>query len=120
MRRKLKTLPKEILGIPIIKDLGMNKDVKAKREAIFKCDCGKNFQAKINAVATGQKKSCGCYYRRFPSGKTHGLSGHRLYRKWSGMITRCTNPKERHWHRYGGRGITICSEWRNDFKTFYD
>lgn len=120
MKRKLKPLTKEILGIQIVKDLGMNNDNKPKREAIFKCFCGVDFRAKINAVATGQKKSCGCYKKKYPTNKTHGLSKHRLYRKWSGMITRCTNPKENHWHRYGGRGITIYKEWRDDFKLFYD
>lgn len=34
------------------------------------------------------------------------------------MKTRCFNPKCKYFTRYGGRGITVCDRWRNDFKTF--
>ena len=37
-----------------------------------------------------------------------------------GIKQRCFNPNTRDWKNYGGRGITICSEWINDFQTFYD
>jgi len=120
MKRKLRELPKSINQLDIISDLGMNTEKKPKREAIFKCFCGKHFKARINAVVTSQKKSCGCYRMRFPYNKTHGLINHRLYRKWSGMKTRTTNPRDSHFHRYGGRGIVVCDKWLNDFKSFYD
>lgn len=34
------------------------------------------------------------------------------------MIQRCTNPNSTYFPRYGGRGITVCHEWRtrNNFK----
>ena len=41
----------------------------------------------------------------------HGYTKHPLYSVWSGMRSRCNNPNCGHFHRYGGRGITICSEW---------
>ena len=31
---------------------------------------------------------------------------------WKDMIQRCTNPKSQRWHTHGGRGITVCDEWR--------
>lgn len=34
------------------------------------------------------------------------------------MIDRCENPKGASYHNYGGRGITICPLWRNDFTAF--
>ena len=34
------------------------------------------------------------------------------------MITRCTNPNYREFHLYGGRGITVCSEWLASFEKF--
>lgn len=40
------------------------------------------------------------------------------YRVWAGMIQRCTNPNNPKYDHYGGRGITICKEWRK-FKNFY-
>ena len=42
----------------------------------------------------------------------------RIRRIWGGIIRRCDNPNAEFYHRYGGRGITICDEWR-DFEVFY-
>lgn len=39
------------------------------------------------------------------------------YSSWYGMIQRCTNPNRRYYHRYGGRGITVCERWL-DFRNF--
>ena len=50
----------------------------------------------------------------------HGKRNTRLYRIWSNIKTRCFNPNDPHFERYGGRGITVCDEWKNDFKSFYD
>lgn len=50
----------------------------------------------------------------------HGKRKTRLYRIWANIKTRCTNVNDPHFKRYGGRGITICDEWKNDFKAFYD
>lgn len=84
------------------------------------CDCGNKI------VATGQNlskallgkggtRSCGCLM-----GKTikHGLFDARIYGVWANMIQRCTNPKNSGFKSYGGRGITVCDEWR-DFRNFY-
>lgn len=50
--------------------------------------------------------------------KTHGLYNEPLYGTWVKLIRRCTNPRASNYHRYGGRGITICDVWRNDFVAF--
>lgn len=50
----------------------------------------------------------------------HGKRKTRLYRIWANIKTRCTNENDPHYERYGGRGITVCDEWKNDFKAFYD
>ena len=50
----------------------------------------------------------------------HGHRNSRLYRIWSNIKTRCYNQNDPHFNRYGGRGITVCDEWKNDFKAFYD
>lgn len=42
----------------------------------------------------------------------------RLYQVYFGMKSRCYNPNVKCYKNYGGRGITICDEWLNDFETF--
>jgi hypothetical protein len=39
-------------------------------------------------------------------------------RLWGHMIERCTNPNHHAWKNYGGRGITVCDEWRQSFSAF--
>lgn len=118
--RPLKKLENNINGLEVLKDLGMNNNNPPKREAIFQClFCDNSFKATINTVKTNQKKSCGCL-KHEPSNFTHLKTKHPLYRKWSGMKVRCYSKKDKRYNRYGGRGITICDEWLNDFQSFYD
>lgn len=66
--------------------------------------------------------SCGCY--NAVKNKTHGGSRvdggkpARLYRIWRGMKQRCLNPKADRFPDWGGRGITICQQWIDDFAQF--
>lgn len=53
-------------------------------------------------------------------GNKHGGKGTRLYRIWQQMKNRCHNPNTPRFPDYGGRGITVCEEWKDDFQTFYD
>ena len=49
---------------------------------------------------------------------THRASKTVEYRTWTWMKTRCYNPQCKDYLNYGGRGITVCDRWRNDFATF--
>lgn len=49
---------------------------------------------------------------------THGKSMTVEYRAWKAMKNRCFNPNFNQWKDYGGRGITICAEWRDNFPAF--
>lgn len=42
----------------------------------------------------------------------HGMHSSRLYSIWECMRARCEREKHVAYHRYGGRGITVCEEWR--------
>lgn len=44
----------------------------------------------------------------------------RVFSVWTFMLARCYDPKHEHYHYYGGRGIQVCEEWRDDFLNFYD
>lgn len=52
--------------------------------------------------------------------KTHGMSKSRIYQIWECMKRRCYSKNFDHYDRYGGRGITVCDDWKNNFKQFYD
>lgn len=52
--------------------------------------------------------------------RTHGLSNTRLYRIWANMKNRCSNPNCNRAHIYKHRNITVCEEWLNDFRSFYE
>ena len=90
-------------------------------EWLFACDCGKAHVTSAYSVTSGKTRSCGCLKNEMAvtASTTHGLRNTRIYETWSGMRRRCLNPKRKDWPNYGGRGITVCSEW-NDFKKFYD
>ena len=42
-----------------------------------------------------------------------------LYGRWINIKDRCVNPKCNKYEYYGGRGITVCKEWEDDFLSFY-
>ena len=50
----------------------------------------------------------------------HGKRHTRLYRIWANVKTRCFNPNDPHYDRWGNRGVDMCDEWKNDFQVFYD
>ncbi|AUR82095.1 hypothetical protein NVP1021C_32 [Vibrio phage 1.021.C._10N.222.51.F9] len=50
----------------------------------------------------------------------HGLRYTPEYSLWLNMKSRCYNPKNHTYKYYGGRGITVCDQWVDDFKQFYD
>lgn len=102
--------------------------------ALYECKCGKEKIARASSVRLGNIRSCGClaaqvrHRKRTEAQKeavkkaatTHGLSKHRLYKIWADMIKRCENEKCKPYKFYGGRGVRVCDEWRNDFILFYN
>ena len=85
------------------------------------CDCGN--LTKINHFKlTGRKTlSCGCLVgiRNRQMKTTHGFAHSRLSKIKDGMTQRCYNPNHINYLSYGGRGITICEEWKEDPPAFY-
>jgi len=106
--------------LTVIKEVSPLFDKYQKRRRVkCKCDCGKITIRYVADLFTKRRKSCGCLKKDNPWG-THRLSGHPLYRVWRNIISRCYNKNCNHYHNYGGRGVRMCKEWKNDFKTFYD
>lgn len=90
---------------------------------LCQCECGKTKEVIISYLFSGKTSSCGCEQNKKGMENhraKHLLSGTRLYNIWNGMKMRCYNTNNTYYTDYGGRGITVCDEWKNDFKTFYD
>lgn len=87
------------------------------------CDCGN--EVKVNnshLLGTQSKsrrpnKSCGCHQK-----KLGGLAEkyQRIYQLWRGILGRCYNTNYDNYERFGGKGITVCDEWKEDFNSFLD
>jgi len=78
------------------------------------CDCGTETTAAGRHLRNGHTRSCGCLSREAVAerSRSHGLTGTRLYKVWRNMLDRCGNPNANGFPDYGGRGITVCDEWR--------
>lgn len=97
-------------------------DKHDKAQWICQCDCGNKVVVSTGHLKSGHTKSCGCYhkYRASEANKTHGVSHNRICRILYTMIERCQNEKFKYYKNYGGRGIKVCDEWRNNPQSFVD
>ena len=102
------------------------RDKKSNSFWLCKCECGNDTTVRIGDLGSGNTTSCGCY-REEQSNKalierstTHGGHGTRLYDIWHSMKQRCYYKKHIGYESYGGRGIKVCQEWKNDFSNFRD
>lgn len=87
---------------------------------LCQCDCGTKKVVDGVSLRRGVTQSCGCLHaekarQRFT---THGGRRSRLYRIYHEMKTRCYCESNPDYPQYGGRGITICKEWLQDFSRF--
>lgn len=55
-----------------------------------------------------------------PNKIIHGMSKHRLHNVWSLMKRRCYQKGSVSYHNYGAKGITVCDEWLESSKAFFD
>ena len=123
---------------------GLHHTNNHKRFWLCKCDCEKRTIVRQDQLTTGKTISCGCYMREIQLTNLkkrqikkqqkdpciNRIDGHyktwnplkhenpRLYRIWQAMKSRCYYPKNKCYHCYGGRGISICDEWKSSFNSF--
>ena len=88
------------------------------------CDCGNKAMVRKSQIINGNTKSCGCIQKEIIGSlnRTHGLSNKcgRLYPLWKSIKYRCYCKTSRDYKNYGGRGIVMCDEWKDDFQSFYE
>jgi len=87
---------------------------------LARCSCGTERVVSCHSLRRGRSQSCGC--RRvelFVARNTkHGHHNSKTYAIWEAMLDRCRNPSSASYADYGGRGITVCSEWYQ-FEAFF-
>lgn len=84
------------------------------------CICGTIFIAQKQSVLSGKTKSCGCYSLELRKTPKYIPRIKELQGRYHAMIRRCYDPKNAQYHNYGGRGVTVCDEWKNDYQKFLD
>lgn len=85
------------------------------------CDCGKKVVVAGRHLSSKKTLSCGCMRTELlrKEKTTHGKSGTPTYNVWCSMIRRCRDPTVIGYHRWGGRGISVCERWLK-FENFFD
>lgn len=102
-------------------------DVRVAKKVMWECicDCGNTTLANVCQLQQGLRTSCGCakkagnqiYKKPSQHGHFVGDKPTATYRIWTGMRTRCNNPRMPSWPHYGGRGIKVCERWKK-FENF--
>lgn len=95
------------------------------------CSCGNGVVTRLTNVKRGDVKSCGCLKRERATALGHANKKHGHasswgagkgpspeYKSWESMKRRCLSPASPDYPNYGGRGITVCDEWRDSFGAF--
>ena len=101
----------------VLEELEKNNN---QRMVLCECSCENHTKRVVylNNLRYNKSLSCGC----IPIEKTtiHGKSNDRLYTIHKGILARCYTEGHRDYHNYGGRGISIHQEWKDDFMSFYN
>jgi len=93
-------------------------------KCIAQCDCGTKREQWFSNIKSG--KSTQCVNCQTNVKKTQGIhydiggTTHPLYNVWSGIKRRCYNKKQKSYKYYGAKGVQMCDEWKNNYRSFYN
>ena len=93
----------------------------------FKCSCGKHVVVAAHRILIQEKKSenplvpsCGCIGKQVnQQPKTHGMTGHALFKLYHRMLDRCYNVNTQNYSTYGAKGVHVCAEWKDNPERFF-
>jgi len=89
---------------------------------LCRCECGTEVVKRASHIISGEVKSCGCFRREDSRNKIISIAtkhGHcakgasPTYKSWLAMMQRCYRKSHPHYAKYGGRGITVCEDWKS-------
>jgi len=89
-----------------------------------KCSCLNIVKVRSSSIRAGLITSCGCYSKLCTTQRNskHDCavrgSVTTTYRVWLGMKSRCNNPNNMNYYRYGAVGIKVCDSWNHSFENF--
>ena len=94
--------------------------INGRMNFLCECECGTIIMTTGDKLKSGNTKSCGCLRREVTGNRArkHGMKNTRLNRIWRAINYRCSNPNFKDHAYYYDRGITVCDEWKDDFKAF--
>lgn len=105
-----------------LKVIGDGRKIKGRLKYLCECSCEKHTQKLIdkNCLLSGRTLSCGCLRNKKVRERMtkHGGKKKRLYHVWLSIKERCYNINDNRYKNYGGRGITVCDEWKDDYAAF--
>lgn len=93
-------------------------NIKGKTKWFCVCDCGNLKEVTLSDLKKGNTQSCGCLYKDIHT--KHKKCDTRLYCIFGAVKSRCYNKNNKRYKDYGGRGIAVCDEWKDDFMSFYN
>lgn len=110
--------------LTVIGDQGRTKDLVQCR-----CDCGTTGHWVLGSLRSGNTTSCGCAQREGATARCLARTKHGHSRRsgetpeyvvWQNMLRRCSDPTNKRWDRYGGRGISVHPKWQTSFAAFLE
>lgn len=97
---------------------------KGRSYFLCRCICGTECEVRSDSLIEHKSTSCGCIKaqklaeRAYKHGQCVGGKPTKIYKAFHNMRTRCLNGQTAYYKYYGGRGVTICPEWRDNFAAF--
>lgn len=118
------------MSIKIIADLGMKHSLTNKnrkfRFYLIECECGKRYQIRqpkrIQRCTTCHNKIVAetINLKHGDSRRNSKNIGNNLITRYESIKSRCYNKNHQSYAIYGGAGVTMCDEWKNNYQAFKD
>lgn len=109
----------ERVGGLVFQGVAAERGDRGRLLGLFLCDCGAIATYPLSRVLNGKFKShCGCKTDHGTHRK-HGMRDSPEYSSWQAMKSRCLNPNDKDYSRWGGAGVTVSPAWAQSFEEFF-